>query len=91
MVVEGEFQYQPCLTIHYTNGERLEVLGCCELSESVSTHSIWVRKVGLGQAKFVPTRDQKTCSGRHFSAHRPILTMSNHSLYYYEEILEGLS
>ena len=59
MVVEGEFQSQPFPTIQYTNGERLEGLGSCELPESVSTHSIRVRKVGLGQVKFVPTHDQK--------------------------------
>ena len=44
MVVEDEFQSQPCLTIQYTNGEGLEGLRCCELPESVSIHSIWVRK-----------------------------------------------
>ena len=47
MVVGDEFQSQPCLTIQYTNGERLEGLRCCELPESVSTHSIWVQKVGV--------------------------------------------
>ena len=74
MVVGDEFQSQLCLTIQYTNGERLEGLRlrCCELPESVSTHSIWVRKVGLGQAKFVPTHDQKTGCGGHFRAHTPI-------------------
>ena len=59
MVVGDEFQSQPRLTTYYTNGERLKGLRCCELSESVSTHSIWVQKVGLGQAKIVPTRDKK--------------------------------
>ena len=49
MVVEDEFHSKPCLTIQYTNGERLEGLGCCELPESVRTHSLWVRKMGLGQ------------------------------------------
>ena len=81
MVVGYEFQSQPCLTIQHTNGERLEGLRCCELPESVSTHSIWVRKVGLGQAKFVPTHDQKTGCGDHFRAHTPISTLYNHSLY----------
>ena len=83
MVVGGEFQSQPYLTIQHTNGERLEGLRCCELpeSESFSTHSIWVGEVGLGQAKFLPTHDQKTGCGTHFRAHTPISTLSNHSLY----------
>ena len=81
MVVGDEFQSQLCLTIQYTNGERLEGLRCCELPESVSTHSIWVQKVGLGQAKFVPTHDQKMVCGDHFRPHTPISTMSYHSLY----------
>ena len=79
MVVGDEFQSQPCLTIQHTNGERLEGLRCCELPESVSTHSIWVRKVGLGQAKFVPTHDQKIGCGDHFRAHTPVSTLHDHS------------
>ena len=75
MVVDDEFQSQLCLTIQYTNGERLEGLRCCELPESVSTHSIWVRKVGLGQVKFVPTHDQKIGCGDHCRAHIPISTI----------------
>ena len=81
MVMDDELKYQHCITIHYTYNDVLEGLGCCELPESVSTHSIWVRKVGLGQAKFVPTRDQKTGCGDHCRDHTPISTMSNHSLY----------
>ena len=81
MVVGYEFQPQPCLTIQHTNGERLEGLRCCELPESVRTHSIWVQKVGLGQVKLVPTHDQKTGCGYHFLAHTPISTLYNHSLY----------
>ena len=57
MVVGDEFQSQPCLTIKHTNDQRLEGLGCCDMPESVRTYSIWVQKVGLGQAKFVPTHD----------------------------------
>ena len=72
MVVEGEFQSQPFLTIYYTNGEKLEGLGCCELPESASNHTILVLKVGLGQAKFVPTHDQKIGCGEDFSAQTPI-------------------
>ena len=81
MVVGNEFHSQPCLTIQHTKGERLEGLRCSELPESVSTHSIWVGEVGLGQAKFVPTHNQKTGCGTHFRAHTPISTLSNHSLY----------
>ena len=81
MVVEGEFQSQPFLTIYYTNGEKLEGLGCCELSESVSTHSIWVQKVSMGQAKFVPTHNPKMVCGDYLSDHIPISTLWNHSLY----------
>ena len=53
MVVGNEFQSPPFPTVHYTFDDTLEGLRCCELPESVSTHSIWVRKVGFGQAKFV--------------------------------------
>ena len=44
-VVENEFQSEPSPTIHYTYNDTLEGLGCCELPETVSTHTIWVRKV----------------------------------------------
>ena len=81
MVVEGEFQSQPFLTINYTNGDKLEGLGCCELSESVSTHSIWVQKVSMGQAKFVPTHNPKMVCGDYLGDHIPISTLCNHSLY----------
>ena len=83
MVVEDEFQsqLQPCLTVKYTNDERLEGLGCCELPESVSTHSMWVQKVSMGKAKFVPYQSWKIGCGDHFRAHTPIWTMYNHSLY----------
>ena len=81
MVVGYEFQPQPCLTIQHTNGERLEGLKCCDLTESVQTNSIWVQKVGLGNAKILPIHDQKTGYGDHFRAHTPISTLSNHSLY----------
>ena len=81
MVLDDEFHSQPYLTIQHTKGERLEGLRCCELPQSVSKHSIWVGEVGLGQAKFLPTRDQKTGCGCHFRPHTPISTLSNHSLY----------
>ena len=81
MVVGDEFQSQPCLTIQHTNGERLEGLRCGELPELVSTQPLWVQKVDLGQAKIVPTRNQKTGCGCHFRPHTPISTLSNHSLY----------
>ena len=81
MVVGDEFQSPPTQTIHYTFNDTLEGLGCCELPESASTPTIWVRKVGLGQAKFVPTHVQKTGCGEDFCSHTPISTISNHSLY----------
>ena len=81
MVVGDEFQSPPFPTVHYTFDDTLEGLRCCELPESVSTHSIWVQKVGLGQVKLVPTHDQKTGCGDHFRAHTPISTLYNHSLY----------
>ena len=85
-VVEDEFQSPPSPTIHYTCNDTLEGLRYCELPESVSTHTIWVQKVGLGKAKFVPTHKQKIGCGKDFSAHTPISTMSNHSLYLWREI-----
>ena len=81
MVVGDEFQSPPFPTVHYTFDDTLEGLRCCELPESVSTHSIWVQKVGLGQVKFVPTHDLKTGCGDHCRAHAPISTLYNHSLY----------
>ena len=81
MVVGGEFQSPPSLTIHYTYNDTLEGLGCCELPEAVSTHTIWLRKVSMGQAKFVPSQSWKIGCGDHFCAHLPISSMSNHTLY----------
>ena len=86
MVLEDEFQSPPSPTIHDTYNETLEGLGCCEMAESVSTHTIWVRKVSIGQPKFVPSQSSKIGCGDHFSAHMPISTMSNHSLYLWREI-----
>ena len=56
MVVKDEFQSPPSPTIPYTYNDTLEGLGCCELAELVSTHTIWVRKVSMGQPKFVPSQ-----------------------------------
>ena len=42
LVVDDEFKSQPCKTIHYTYGERMERLRCCELPKSVQNHSILV-------------------------------------------------
>ena len=47
MVVGDEFQSPPFPTVHYTFDDTLEGLGCCEMTESVGTHSIWMQKVGL--------------------------------------------
>ena len=57
VVAHDEFQSQPCKTIDYTYGERMERLRCCELPKSVQTHTILVWKVDKGQARFVPTHD----------------------------------
>jgi len=90
MVVGDEFQSQLCLTTQYTNGERLEGLRCCELPESVSTHTIWVRKVSMAQAKLlVPSHQSwnwKIGCDDHFSSHIPISTMCNLSSYLWREI-----
>ena len=86
MVLEDEFQSPPSPTIHYTYNDILEGLGCCELHGSVTTHTIWVRKVSMGRAKFVPSQSWKIGCGDHFSAHIPISTMSNHSSYQWREI-----
>ena len=85
-VVEDEFQSQPCKTIHYTYNDTLEGLRWCDLPDSVHRYSIWVRKVGLGQARFVPTPNRKIGCSKHFRAHTPIWTMYNHSLYLWWEI-----
>ena len=84
--VNDEFQSPPSPTIHDTYNDTFEGLGCYELAESVSTHTIWVRKVSIGQAKFVPSQSWKIGCGDHFSAHMPISTMSNHSLYLWREV-----
>ena len=42
LVIYDEFRSQPCKTIHYTYGERMEGLRCCELSDLVPTPSILV-------------------------------------------------
>ena len=54
MVVEDEFKSQPCKTIWYTNGERMEGLRCCELLGPVQTHTILVRKVDRCKSNFDP-------------------------------------
>ena len=54
LVVDDEFKSQPCKTIHYDYGERMEELRCCELPKSVQTHSILVSQVDKGQANLTP-------------------------------------
>ena len=49
LVVNDEFKSQPCKTIHYTYGERMEGLWCCEWPKSVQSHSILVWKVEFRQ------------------------------------------
>ena len=60
IVIHVEFKSQTCITIHHTYNETLKGLRCCQLPESVQTHSILVKKVDKGQANFDPTRDRKT-------------------------------
>ena len=79
MVGDDELKSQPCKTIHYTYNEALEVLGCCELPESVQNNTILVSKVDKCKANFDPTRTPKTCCGDHYRAHTPISTFSNYS------------
>eukprot|EP00956_Cyclotella_meneghiniana_P028891 scaffold68509_cov48-Cyclotella_meneghiniana.AAC.1 len=81
LVVDDEFKSQPRITIHYTYGERMEGLRCCELTKSVQTHSILVSKVENRQDNFDPTRDWKPPSGDHNRAHIPFSTLQNHSSY----------
>ena len=81
MVVNNDFQPHPCLSILHTNVLTLEGLTWCELPISDGTHTIWVQKGGFDQAKYVPSQAWKIGCGDHFSAHRPISTLSNHSLY----------
>ena len=86
LVVDDEFKSQPCKTIHYTHGERMEGLRCCEMPKSVQTHSILVGELNTGQAYFDPTRDWNSRCGDHYRAHIPISIFSNHSLYSWWDI-----
>ena len=73
MVVDDEFQPQPCLIIYYTNCEILEGLSWCELHDLVKkSHSILVWKVDVGLANFDHTHDSKTGCGDRFGAYIPI-------------------
>ena len=82
MVAEDEFQSQPCLTTEHTNGLRLGGLSWCECPDSVQRNSIWVRKVGMGRAKFVPAHDKKIGCSDHITDQIPISILFNHLLYY---------
>ena len=55
MVVHDELKSQPCLTIHYTHNETLKGLRCCELPESVQTHSTWCQKWKTGKPTLAPS------------------------------------
>ena len=81
LFLHDELKSQPCKTIHYTHGERMEGLRCCELPSAVQTRSILVSKVDKGQAYFDPTRDWNSRCGDHYRAHIPISIISNNSLY----------
>ena len=60
MVIHVWFKSPPCSTIHYSCNETLKGLRCCELPESVQSHSILVWKVDKGRANFDHTIDSKT-------------------------------
>ena len=81
-VVEDEFQSPPSPTIHYTYNDILEWLGCCELPESVHSHSILVYKVEYRPSQLYPQPRPKTPCGDHFTAHHPISIFSSLSSYY---------
>ena len=89
-VVEDEFESPPSPTIYYTYNDTLEGLGCCELHESVSAHTIWVPKVRMGQAKLVPSQSWKigvvTVSAPIYQSQPACLTFHHTN----EERLEGL-
>ena len=91
MVVGDEFQSQPCLSIQHTNGETLDRLRCCELPESVSTHSIWMTKVVLGHKETLyplMTRKQVVVTILE-PIHQPQPCITIHHTY--NERLDGLS
>ena len=81
MSIGNVFQSQHCMTIYYMYDETLEGSSCCEMLESVQTHSILVWKVGVDLATFVPIHDSKTACGDHSRHQISISTLSNHSLY----------
>ena len=81
LIVDDEFKSQPCKTIQYTYGQRMEGLRCCGLPETVQTHSILLWKVENRHDNFDPTYDWKTRWSDHHRNHIPISTFSNHSLY----------
>ena len=53
-ILEHIYQSQCSQTIHYTYDKRLEGLRCCEIAESVCTHSILVWNVGALYRNFHP-------------------------------------
>ena len=57
-----------------------------------SKHSwSWVGAVLESSHIYIPTRNSKTACGDQFRHRIPISTLSNHSLYTYDETLEGSS
>ena len=79
-ILEPTQQSPPSPTIHYTYNKILEGLKCCEMTESVCTHSMLVWKDGGLLPKFSPSAAQKPqcCVGGW--GWITISTFSNHSL-----------
>ena len=90
MIISNVSQSQPCMIIYYTYNETLEGSSCCKMLESVQTHIIFVLKVGVYLAIFVPLMTQKqfvvTILDSQFHS-QPCLTIH----YTYDETLKGSS
>ena len=59
MVIHDGFKSQACTTIHHTYNETLDGLRCCELPESVQSHSILAFKFGFGLVNFNSNYDSQ--------------------------------
>ena len=82
MVVDNEFQSQPCPTIHCTNDWTLDE-GQADVNiwnQSKLTPS-WCEKVMQANQLFSPPHVSKVSGGDHFIDRIPISTFSNQSLY----------
>ena len=88
-IIDTEFQYQPCQIVHDTNDETLEGLSCCEMLESIQTHSFLVQEEGVW--------NQGCCDHQKLMNHVVVMVIHNEfqslpclTLYHtYKETLEG--